>query len=165
MIDVVGAWLQQHCKADAVSSLRFLEHIDTFFGLISRTYLLNNYAHTNDKVVLVDEYWIQYLSFMLNWGEEEIWWDFVLSVLEHISLPDKIIWLKGVAQISEERQTKRNKTATLFYGCNDISRKGKELEGRSLRLEDELIRRGVKVVAIKADTDFMAVKKNVIAAL
>lgn len=153
LVDSVTRWLT---RARDVSSLRYLEHIGTFYNVLSKQYLLDHYADTDEKYV-IDEHWINLFCFMLNWGSESEWLKWVDETLDHIEPPTAVIWMNDVADISEVRQKARGRFAPLFHECSNIAEFGSTLETRFSKAKEILEKRKIKLVEVNAKRDVSSI--------
>lgn len=130
--------------------MRCVENMATFLELVSRDQLLTRYLTPHGRPILADEHWIQFVFFVMNWGIEDHWRNWALEMLDNVSLPTRVIWLRNVAALSESRQVARGRLAAMFRGCDDIASAGSMLERRAESLQPELERRGVRVICVDA---------------
>jgi thymidylate kinase len=152
-------------QEEGLHELRFAEAIATFLELLSRNHLLTHYASAQGDAVLADEHWIQLIAFVLNWGNESRWAAWSTEMLDHIPLPEKVIWLQGAAEMSHLRQIGRGRIAAMFHGSDDIAAMGSRLEYRADVIRSELENRGVRVIAVDARQSPQEVMDSILVAL
>lgn len=164
-INLVSGFVRNTATQENLHELRFLENVATFLELISRDYLLTKYTTTSSRAVLLDEHWVQLIAFVLNWGRQDEWIAWAKEVLDHVHLPQTVIWFQGAAQLSEARQVGRGKIAVMFRGCDDITVKGAALEQRAELLQYELQQRGVDILTVDASWSSDKVTELILSAL
>lgn len=130
----VTKWIRVGASNPAVTNLRLLEHISTFMYMLSRRWLFEYTKGFRDKPLLIDEDWVNFSSFMLNWSDEDAWLDWAERVLSLVTLPDWVVWLRGAKDVTERRQLERKKVAALFDGCSDFNQMAEDTEARFQRL-------------------------------
>lgn len=151
LVDVMCLRLRSAMSAQEVGNRRLLETNLAFMNLAARWRLLETYGSQEEKPVLIDEDWVQFVAFTLNWGDESSWDAWLSEAFDVMPLPQVVIWLRGAAGLSEERQVARGKVAAIFNDQGDITAQSVRYEARFERLALERLRAsGVKVVALDA---------------
>jgi len=164
-VRLVNDFILQAVHEEKPHELRFLEAIATFLELLSRDHLLTHYSAAHHDAVIADEHWIQLIAFVLNWGNQSLWTSWSTEMLDHIHLPETIIWLQRAATTSHSRQLDRGRIAAMFHGNEDISTMASRLEYRADILRGELMNRGVSVIAVDAGRPLPEVLDAILVAL
>jgi GTPase SAR1 family protein len=115
---------------------------------IKNAKLLDNFQ--TDQITLFDEHWIQLLTVILNYGEDDLFLDWFARMISLIPLPDGVIWLSDASKVAEDRQRKRGKLAAIFVDSVDITETAMEIERRMEKAVSLLNLDGVPILKLDA---------------
>ncbi|RYE09066.1 MAG: hypothetical protein EOP22_10750 [Hyphomicrobiales bacterium] len=83
------------------------------YDALSRVALGERFPDSFD-LVLQDEGWLNLALVSLHWGDRDEWLAWLTEVLDTLSPPAHVVWLYGAAELSEARQRKRDRLATMY---------------------------------------------------
>lgn len=161
LFGLIMEWFSLGARDRSVSMFRHAEHLFTFADLVASTVLLRNYNKRPQKPVIIDEEWINFLTFKVSWGSPDEWREFSEKMINELVLPSHIVWFRDAASVSAERQRTRGKVASFFYGCENMERQAEEAEKRFCSLIPALSRR-VQVIQVDARQPAETVAEHVI---
>lgn len=138
----------------------YMEYNCFVYDALSRLVLSKEFPDPFD-IVLQDEGWLNLAMVTLNWGEQHEWQEWLTGILEALPAPTQVIWLRGAAELSEERQRKRNRFATMYSGRQSIREMAGNIEERVQAALPLLEKHGIAVCQVDAK---IAIDKNTIIA-
>jgi ABC-type branched-subunit amino acid transport system ATPase component len=130
------------------SGAQYIGRMIAVVRTIKNARLFDNFQ--TDQVTLFDEHWVQLLTVILNYGEDDLFLDWFRHMIELIPLPDGVIWLSDASKITKDRQRKRGKLAAIFVDSADITETAMEIERRTEKAVSLLSLNGVPILKLDA---------------